>query len=102
MGFGGREPFVPQRQLDPGLGLKGVGKVLGLERLGTDVTRHIQRVADHHLGTSILAHQPGQGAKILPPILTHQSEHRLRGEPKLVGDGDADTAIADIEAQNAT
>jgi hypothetical protein len=44
--------------------LERVGEVLRLERLGTDVARHVQRIADHHPGATISAYEPGQGAKV--------------------------------------
>jgi len=97
MRLGGREPFVPERNCGTGLELQGLGYGLRLEGLGADVARHVQRVAHHHLGTAILAHQPGQGAKVLAPVLAHQGEHGLRSEAQFVGDRHPDAAVADIQ-----
>ena len=100
MRLGGRKPFVPERNLGPGLKLQSLGKGLRLESLGADVTRHVKRIAHHHLGAAISAHQASQGGKILAPILAHQGEHGLRGEPQFVGDRHPDAAVSDIQTQD--
>src|SRR5580704_16910480 len=102
MSFGGGEPFIPQGDLHSGMELQRVGEVLRLERLRTNVTGHVQGVAHHYLGTAVSAYQPGQGAEVLAPVFAHQGEDGLRGEPQLVGDGNADAPIADVETQDAT
>ena len=97
MGFGGGEPFIPQRHLHPGMELQRVGEGLRLQRLGTDVARHVQRVAHHDPGTAVSAYQPGEGAEVRAPVLAHQGEDGLGGEPQLVRDGDPDPAITHIK-----
>jgi hypothetical protein len=97
MGFGGGEPFVPQRHLHTCVEVERVGEILRLERLRTDVAGHVERIAHHHPVTSILAYQPGQRAEILAPVLTHQGKDGLGGEPQLVGNGDPDPAITHVK-----
>jgi hypothetical protein len=98
--FGGREPFVPQGHGNTGFGLQVLGQSLCLERLGADVSRHIQRVPHHHLFAPVFAHQPAQGAEVLTPVLAHQGQHWLGGETEFIRDRDPNPAIAHVQPQN--
>ena len=81
--------------------MQGLRQSLRLERLGADVARHVQRIAHDHLGTPIPAHQPSQGAKVLPAVFANQGEDRLRGQAQLVGDSHTDPAVANVQPQDA-
>lgn len=100
--FVGGEALVAQVDGQPGqlrkLGGKGVG-FGGLRALGPVETK---RIADDNGADGEAAGEPGQGAQIFAAAAAAlEREHRLRGEPQLVRDGDADAAGADVEAEEA-
>ena len=77
--------------------MKDLGKDLGLGCLRALVTGHVERIADSDLDAGLLAGEAPQGLHILPAIGANQRKNGLSGQPERVGDGDADTAVSDIE-----
>jgi len=65
----------------------------------------VERVADHDGGDVVLAVEAADGLEVGMEIgfgrAAMECEERLGGETELVGDGQADAAVADVERQDA-
>jgi len=79
---------------------------LGLARLRALVAGEVDGIAHDNADHCKATREPGQGAQIVAgdagrvasPL---KRQHRLGGEAQLVGDGDADAAVADVQAEKA-
>ena len=76
-----------------------VGEGSGFGGLGAYVAGEVERIAEDDGGAAEFAEQAAERFQVLLCVFAHQSEHGLRGQAQLVGDGDADAAGAEIEAQ---
>lgn len=101
MGLGGGEALIPQVNGKLEGVAEGFGKGLGADGLGADVAGKIEGMAEDDLGAAEFAEEAPQGFKVLLVIPANEGQDGLRGEAKLVGDGNADAAGAEIEAQEA-
>lgn len=78
------------------------GKGLGFGGLGASSTSQMNGVADHNGGDAEAAGQAGERTQVLTGIAAPlQGEHGLGSEPQLVGDSDTNSAIADVETEEA-
>ena len=102
VGLVGGQALVAEMDGQTGELAKRAGKGAGFGGLRAFVAGKVQREANHQPGNAEAAGQTGQGAKIVAAVETAlQRENGLGGEAKLVGHGDADAAIAHIEAEKA-
>jgi hypothetical protein len=101
VGFGGRETLVPQMNRHARLLAERLRKGLSFGGLRTEIPRHIQGISHDDLGAALLAHEPRQGAKVLAAIPSDQRKHGLRSEAQLIGDGDPDSTVANVEPHEA-
>jgi len=101
MSLGRGEALVPEVDGE-GEGLaKGFGEGVGSGGLGADVAGHIEGIAEDNGGAAVFAQQAAEGFEVLLRVFADQGKDGLGGEAELVGDGDADAAGAEIEAQEA-
>jgi hypothetical protein len=101
MSLGRGEALVPEMDGE-GEGLaKRFGEGVGSGGLGADVTGHIQGIAEDDGGAAVFAEEAAEGFEVLPLVFADQGENGLGGKAELVGDGDADAAASEIEAQKA-
>ncbi len=101
MGLGRGQPFVPQ-VYGQGEGFaQRVGKGMGFCGLGADVARHVERIAQHDGRAAVFAEKAAEGFQVRLQVFAEESEDRLRREPQLIGNGNADTAITEIKAKQA-
>jgi hypothetical protein len=101
VGLGGSEALVPEVDRE-GEGLaERLGESVGSGGLGADVAGHIERIAEDDSGAAVFAQEAPQGFEVLLRVFADQGEDGLSGEAELIGDGDADAAGAEIEAQEA-
>jgi hypothetical protein len=101
MGFGGGQPLVPEVDGQREGGAQGVGKDLSFRGLGAHIPGHIQRVAEDDGRTPVFAEQAAEGFQVGFRISADQGQNRLRGQPQLIGDGNPDATISEIEAKKA-
>lgn len=101
MSLGGAEAFVPEVDWEREGLAKGLGEGVRFGGLGADVAGHIEGVAEDDGGAAVFAQQAAEGFEVLFRVFADQGEDGLGGEAELVGDGDADTPAAEIEAQKA-
>jgi hypothetical protein len=72
--------------------------------LGASVAGEVDGVADHNAHHGKAAGEAGEGAEVVAgdagaDAFALESEDGLGGEAQLVGDGDADASVADVEAE---
>jgi hypothetical protein len=101
VGFSRGEALVPEVDGEGECLAEGFGKGVGFGRLGADVARHIEGVAEDDGRAAEFAEQAAEGFEVLPGVFADQGEDGLSGKAKLVGDGNADAAVSGIEAQEA-
>jgi hypothetical protein len=101
VGFGGGEALVPEVDGDAEFGAEVFGEGLGFGGLGALVAGHVEGVADDGFRCGVLAEDAGDGFEIGAAVGAVQGEEGLRGKAEGVGDGDADAAVADVEADDA-
>jgi hypothetical protein len=101
VGLGGGKTLVPEVDRE-GEGLaEGLGERVGSGGLGADIAGHIEGIAEDNGGAPVFAQEAAQGFEVLLCVFANQGEDGLGGEAELIGDGDADAAGAEIEAQEA-
>ena len=61
VGFGGRQPLVPQMHGEAEVGAQLLGELLRLGRLRALIAGHVQRIADDCLHDGVLAQEAGDG-----------------------------------------
>jgi hypothetical protein len=106
VGFAGGEALVPPVDGQTGERAELCGKGLRFGGLGAELAGEVNGVAHHDAGDAEAAGQTGQRTKVLSgnagrwatPL---QGQHRLGGKAQLVGDSDADAAVADVETEIA-
>lgn len=102
VGLPSGQPLVPHMDGQAGEDAQFGGKGLGLERPGTDVAGEMEGIADHDSRHAEAPAEAGQRAKVLARVVTPlQGKDRLRGQPQLVRDGDADALRANVEREIA-
>jgi hypothetical protein len=101
VGFGGGEAFVPEVDGESEGFAEDFGKNLGSGGLGAEVAGKVEGIAQDDGGAVEFPEQSGEGLEILTEVAADEGEHRLGGEAQLVGDGNADTASAIIESEQA-
>jgi len=102
VGFGGGEALVPKVDGEVEFGAEGVGEGLGAGGLGALVAGHVEGVADDGFGDGgVLAKDARDGFEVVAEFGAVQGEEGLGGVAELVGEGEADAAIAYVEAENA-
>mgnify|MGYP001551720941 CR=1 FL=1 len=98
MGFGGGQPLVPEVHGQGESSAQSVREDLSLRRLGADVAGHVERMAEDDGGAVVSAKQAAEGFQVGFRIFPHQGQDRLRGQAELIGDGNTDAAISEIES----
>jgi hypothetical protein len=101
VGLGGSEALVPEVDGKGEGSAERLGESVGSGGLGADIAGHIEGIAKDDGGTAVFAQEAAEGFEVQLRIFADQGENGLSGEAELVGDGDADTAGAEIEAQEA-
>jgi hypothetical protein len=62
----------------------------------------VHRISHHNARNRESTRQPSQGAQVVPAVVTPlECQHRLRSKSQLVGHGDPDAPVADVEAEIA-
>jgi len=102
VGFGGGEALVPEVDGEVQLGAEGFGEGLGASGLGALVAGHVEGVADDGFGDGgVFAQDARDGFEVVAEFGAVQGEEGLGGVAELVGEGEADAAIAYVEAEDA-
>ena len=101
MGLGGGQALIPKVDGEGELGVEDVGEGVGLCGLGAEVAGHVEGIAQHNGGTIELAEQAAQRLQVLLRVFADEGEDGLSGEAQLIGHRDADTAVTEIEAEQA-
>ena len=101
VGFGRGEALVPQVDGEGEGFAERLGEGVGSGGLGADVTGHIDGIAEDDGGAAEFAEEAAERFEVLLRVFANQREDGLSGEAERVGDGDADAAAAEIEAQEA-
>jgi hypothetical protein len=102
MGFAGGEALVPEVDGEAGESAKLSRKCLGLFGLGAEFAGEVDGIAHHDADDVEAARQAGDGAEVFSMIVTaFEGEDWLGGEAELVGDSNADAAVADVEGEIA-
>ena len=107
MGFESGPAFVEQVVRERGVGFaEGLGKGLGLRGLRALGAVSVERVADDERGDVMLADEARNGFQISEQVWFRRAamdgEERLRGEAELVGNGETDAAVANVEGEDAS
>jgi hypothetical protein len=104
VGFAGGEALVPEVDGKAGERAEFGGKCLIYGGLWTDVTGEVEGVSDDDADDGKAAGETGEGAEVVAGdaaagALALEGEDGLGGEAEFVRDGNADAAVADIEAE---
>lgn len=99
--LGGGKAFVPEVDGKGEGGAQGVGEEAGFGGLRAEVAGKVERIAEDDGRAGVFAQQAAEGPEVLFRVFANQSEYGLRSEAEFIGDGDADAAEAEIEAQEA-
>lgn len=95
------EPLVPQVNGERESVAQDFCEGLGLRGLGADVAGHVERIAKNDGRARVFAEQAAERLQVRFDVPANERENRLGGEPQLIGDGNADAAISEIEAKKA-
>ena len=106
VGFARGEALVPQVDGQAGESSKFGGEGLRLGGLWADIAGEVNGVANHDARDSKAAAEAGKRAEVVSgdagrwatPL---QSQHRLSGKAKFVGDSNTYAAVADVETEIA-
>jgi len=98
--LGGGKAFVPEVHRQASLLSKHIREGLGLGRLRTEVSGHIERVSHDNRSASVFSYDPEQRSRVLAAICADQGRHRLCRQPHLIGDSDPHPAVAYVEAEH--
>jgi hypothetical protein len=99
--FRGGEALVPEVDREGKCGAKTFREGLGFDGLWAEVAGHVDRIADDDAGAVELVQKAPERFEVVPGVFADEGKDGLSGETELVGDGDADAAISEIEAQKA-
>lgn len=99
--FRGSEALVPEVNRQGERGAKDIREGLSFDGLGAEIAGHVDGIADNDAAAVEFTQKASERFEVLPRIFADQSENGLSCEAKLVGDGDANAAISEIEAQKA-
>ena len=98
----GGEALVDEVVLERGVSLaKGGGEGLRFERLRAYCAVIMQWVADQQDLHFVLAKEARNGFEIGTERGAVECEERARGKAELIGDGQADALVADVECESA-
>jgi hypothetical protein len=78
-----------------------LGKRLRFDGLRAQVAGHIERIPNDNLLTIVPADDAQKRFCVLTALGANQGHDRLGGEANIVGDGDADATVADIETEQS-
>lgn len=100
MGFRGGEAFVPE--MDGKFQMLGElpGEDLNFGALGTWISGGVEGEADDDLVEGAQTQEMGEVAEVIAAAGAGEGIQRLRGDAERIGDGDADTAVAHVEAED--
>jgi hypothetical protein len=102
VGLARGQPLVPQMNGQAGHRAQFGGKGLSFGGLGTQVSGELHRVAHHNAHDCKAAAEAGQRTQVVAAVvLALQRQNRLRCQAQFVRDGNADAAVADVEAEIA-
>ena len=106
MCFAGGEAFVEEMVGEGGVGFgcefaEGFGEGNGFGGLRAGRAVGVEWVADDDDLHLVLADETGDGFQVGAQGGAVEGEEGLRGEAKLVGDGEADAFVADVERESA-
>jgi hypothetical protein len=101
MSFGGGQTLIPEVDGQAGLPSQNLRKGLSLYGLRAKVPGHVEGISNHDLGAGEPADDPLERFEVLAAVGPNQGEHRLRGQAHGIGDGDPDTAVANVEPEEA-
>jgi hypothetical protein len=102
VGVVGGEALIEEMVGEGGVGgAELVGEGEGLEGLRAGRAVGVERVADEQGFDLVLADEAGDGFEVGAEVGAVQSEEGLRGEAEIVGDGEADALVADVEREDA-
>ena len=102
MGFEGGEALVEQVVLHIRvLRAEGFSEGAGFSGLWAEGAVGVERVADYDGGDGVLAKEAGDGLEVGACCGPVDREEGLRCEVELVGEGEADAAIAYVQRENA-
>jgi len=104
--FARGEALVPQVDGQPGERAKLGGEGLRFGGLGAEFSGEMDGVANNDAYDAKAAAEAGNRTEVVSGnarrwAATLQGQDRLGGEAEFVGDGDADAAVADVEAEIA-
>ena len=100
VGFAGGEAFVPEVDGQAGELAELGGEGLGFGGAGAWFAGKMEGVADNDARDRVAAGEAGDGAEVFAGVAAaEEGEDGLGGEAKLVRDGDADAAGADVEGE---
>ena len=101
VGLAGGEPLVRKMDRQAERDAQILGEGLGLERLRTDLARHVQGVADDELNNCMFADHPADRLHIGVRRAAMKREERLHGDAERIRDRESDTLAADVQAEDA-
>jgi len=101
VGLGGRQPLVPEVNRQAELLAQFFREDPHLLRLGTFGSTHAQGQADHDFLDLVLANHLSELVEVVALIAALEGFEALGGDAEGVGDGDADAAGANVEAEDA-
>src|SRR5271165_2423466 len=101
VGFGRGETFVPKMNGEAEAFLQVVGEGPHLFRLGSFRAAHAQRESDHDLPYIVVTNHALEVGEVVALVPALESFKTLGGDAEEIGDGDADAAGADVEAEYA-
>jgi hypothetical protein len=101
VGFGGGEAFIPKVDREFEMLAKIFSESLDFFGLGAFGAGHAEREADNDFFDLILADDAVEDCQVVLLVLAVKSLQPLRRNPKGIGNGNAHSACAHIEAENA-
>jgi len=102
VGFLGRVALVEEVMFEGGmLFAEGVGEVLCLEGLRADCAVGVEWIADDEDFDFVLTDEARDGFEVGSLVGAMEGEERNGEDAEFVGDGQADTAVADVERESA-
>lgn len=101
MRLGGAEAFIPEKHGEFQLRFDLRGKLFCGKGARADIAGHVQGQANDNGGAAVAPDDAGKRTHVIAAIGAVDSEQRLGGVAKLIGQSNADAAIPMIEAQDA-
>ncbi len=100
-GLGRRQAFIPIDKRQPDMIAQPFRELASVFALAALVTAHMQGTSDKKQADISLSNNCLQRGKILANSRAAQRFDTLRGDAKLVADGETDALPADVERQNS-